>query len=75
MKYTPQTYTILEILFHNWQWVRKLSKSYWVNRIEEGYQWVKFDRQEMIDNGFCFENNPDYLVEDYTVNKIGRAHV
>lgn len=40
-------YTTLELFFSDWQWVRKLSKQYWVRDKTNGFKWVKFTNEEL----------------------------
>jgi hypothetical protein len=63
--YKPQQYTWLELTFGNkWKWVRKLSKAYWVRMEEEGYSWVKFNKDDH--KNMKFNPNTKFQIEDYT---------
>lgn len=64
MKFTPQKYSFLELMFNKYRWVRKLSRGFYVLRHEDGYSWVKFDKEEA--KSLNIFNNPEYTIEDWT---------
>jgi hypothetical protein len=57
-------YKFWELWFGKYKIVRKLSKSFWVKLEEEGYDWVKMDKDFFYSMKFRPETK--FLIEDYT---------
>lgn len=60
-------YTRLELIFAEYKWVRRKSKSLWVRGIDKGSLWVKFNFSELEHyRKLGIElKDPSLIIEDY----------
>jgi hypothetical protein len=64
MMYKLQKYKWWELWFYKYKFVRKLSGAFWVRLLEDGYDWVKFDREKFY--SMTFKPTTKFEVEDWT---------
>jgi len=64
MMYKLQKYKWWELWFYQYKFVRKLSGAFWVKLKEEGYDWVKMDKEHFL--AMKFPRGVNFEIEDWT---------
>jgi hypothetical protein len=59
-----QRYKWWELWFYKYKLVRKLSGSFWVRLLEDGYDWVKMDKEYF--HSMSFRPSTKFEIEDWT---------
>jgi hypothetical protein len=65
--FTLQKYKWWELYFYKYKFIRKLSRSFWVKLLEDGYDWIKMDKAQF--EALKFRPETKFLIEDYTNEK------